>query len=509
MPSKSNSPNYTWLIRVVKKNIAKMPGCAILMPMFAKIRQKDIKKMLWVLVGIIIPAFVLWGGISYLSQSQGYALKVYNKKISLPQFYSLLKNYRVFIKAKYGSDALSRLPLDNLKIMAIQHLLFLEKAKREKIKVKDSQLLKEIMSLPVFYSRGKFDQNKYKDFLRSVQTPAGQFEDFLKERIMAEILLKKHTAGIKVSDEETLRLYKELNEQAKIDYIPFLYKEIKKQIQAGSKELKDYYKTHKEDFRIPQKVQIKYLKLPLTAKKALLAKMQKLAKRNYPLAKIARVINVKIETSGFFAFTEPIKGLGFSRQFNLAVFNSPPGKTSGPVNIDNYRVVFSKIKENPSYIPKFNEIIDHVKNTVVKNKARQTALSKAKSILSVVKKKKIKELINLKKIMPGIEVKHSKFFKRGQFVEDMGLNPVIYKNIFSLKKGQILPRPLLLDKGVFVIQLVDFKPIDKKKYQAQKKILRQKIRNLKYNRAEQKFLQKIIKESKFTYSSTLMALTGH
>ncbi len=466
--------------------------------MFRKVRQKDLKKILWVLVFIIIPSFVLWGGVYFISQRQQPIAKFYNKSLYPQDFDSALQKMKLFLLATYGREFVETIDQKTIERNLWKHLILVEKARKERLRVDDRELISRITSLSQFIVRGKFQKQYYLNFLKQRQVTPGQFEDFIREIVLADKFLAQAVARITVSDEEVKTIYQQQTEEAKIAYVPFLFNDYAANISLSETELNAYYEKNKDAFRVPNQVKISYIKLPTEINPQVLKKIRQAIQKKDSLRTISETFALPLEISDFFSKTDPIKGLGWKDMINILAFEIPLFTVQGPIASEDGLILFEKIEEKSSYVPELNEIIDAVKSKMQHEIAITQAQTAAQETIKFIQEKDIKNLAEALKTLPGKELKTTEFFKRGSFLEQIGLEPTLSEEVFKLKMKEILLKPLQLQQGIYVVQLIDFKPLDLEKFAREKAEFAAKILEYKKLSEQQKIIEEIIKESKLS-----------
>lgn len=160
----------------------------------------------------------------------------------------------------------------------VNQILIQQELARRGIKVSDHEIRQaaqiapppELMQDPYFQTDGRFDIQKYRDFLaRSAdQTFLLQLEGYYREIIPRSKLLRQITAGVYFSDGELWDLYREEHEQVRLRFVA-LDPELRimdSQVQVSDREVREYYRRRRQDFQIPARAQVKFLfltKLPL------------------------------------------------------------------------------------------------------------------------------------------------------------------------------------------------------------------------------------------------------
>ncbi|MDO8524982.1 MAG: SurA N-terminal domain-containing protein [Candidatus Omnitrophota bacterium] len=191
--------------------------------------KKVAKAVLWALLILILPAFVLWGSGSLgKGANNGPACVglIDGKKVSFDDFALNISAVRCQVMMSYFNNqkALESLLKNKPFIgkVAWDRLIILRKAKAAGLKVPDNDVVKLIGSYPLFVRDGRFDDRIYEYFLKvSLGLYPRNFEEMTRENIMIQRLTESLTKNIKISDEEISRDYERENARFKISYIFF------------------------------------------------------------------------------------------------------------------------------------------------------------------------------------------------------------------------------------------------------------------------------------------------
>ena len=101
-------------------------------------KRKNMKRIMWGLAIIIIPAFVVWGaGTSARNKGSrpDYAGKLFGKKISYEDYYNMYNVARDYAVKSFGNNV----PNEFIDQMAWSRIMLLEEAKRENLRVTDQK----------------------------------------------------------------------------------------------------------------------------------------------------------------------------------------------------------------------------------------------------------------------------------------------------------------------------------------------------------------------------------
>ncbi|NQT06400.1 MAG: SurA N-terminal domain-containing protein, partial [Candidatus Omnitrophica bacterium] len=105
--------------------------------MLRQLRQKKVmKKILWVLAILIIPAFVLWGATG-LRDQPNHAGMVFGKKVLFSEYREAYNAVRNRALMTYGSKFYDMQEKLNLEEETWSYIIMLEEAKKKRIKVSD------------------------------------------------------------------------------------------------------------------------------------------------------------------------------------------------------------------------------------------------------------------------------------------------------------------------------------------------------------------------------------
>ena len=167
-------------------------------------KKKNMKRIIWGLAILIIPAFVIWGaGSSNKKGEKGpnYAGKVFGKKIPFDEYVNMWRVTRDNAIRSFGAN----IPVEFIDQLTWNRIILLKEAERENIAVKNDEVVERIMSFPIFQRNGSFDKKLYKSALK--QNARG-FEEKIRDDIRITKLREKATSGITITDIEVEDEYK-------------------------------------------------------------------------------------------------------------------------------------------------------------------------------------------------------------------------------------------------------------------------------------------------------------
>lgn len=227
-------------------------------------KRKNVKRIMFAIAVVIIPAFVLWGVGSAIRAhyTRSIAGKVFSKKISQDEF---LKQYKaVYIQNQmiYGDNLSKIKDYLNLESQTWQRIILLQEAKRRKIKVSNQEIIDWIKQSPLFQRNGKFDLSSYETILKYyLGISPKEFEDIVKDNLKIKKLIDEITCNVTVSDNEAWQQYSKENTSYKFSYILIKPSNYYPQVKFSEEELVDFYNHNKEEFKKLQTIDIVYLKI--------------------------------------------------------------------------------------------------------------------------------------------------------------------------------------------------------------------------------------------------------
>ncbi len=237
--------------------------------MLQLIRDRAQGIVIWVIVGLIIITFALFGLSSYLSDSTSTSVATVNgAEIAPAEFQRAYQNYQQRLQQtlgkKYRPELFneSKIKKQVLKLL-IQQKLSNQELDRAGYYAAPNQILNRIAGMTVFQEDGKFSPERYKQLLESQGVNSFVFE----KQIARELTEQQLKSGILLSgfvtDNELERSARLQNQKRKLSYILLPKSRYFKSTRLTEKEIKDYYTQHKSEFTTPEKVSVDYVDLNL------------------------------------------------------------------------------------------------------------------------------------------------------------------------------------------------------------------------------------------------------
>jgi len=156
---------------------------------------------------------------------------------------------------------------------AVNQILIQQELARRGIQVSDQEIRdaarysppQELMSDPLFQTDGRFDIQRYQDFLANSADELFllQLESYYREMIPQGKLMRQVTSGIYFSDAELWDAYKEAHEQVRLSFLALnpAQRVPNDEVEVTAAEVQAYYRDHEEDFQTPAQAEVKYVAL--------------------------------------------------------------------------------------------------------------------------------------------------------------------------------------------------------------------------------------------------------
>jgi len=233
--------------------------------MLKGIRKKH-KAILWGMVVVIIPVFVLWGvGTRRGTRGPGYAGSIFGKEVSVEKYYESCRAFVNQILLQYWLyrdriDLEQIIKYANPGAQGWHRLILLHEARKEGIKASDEEVIEQIKSIPLFQKEGCFDDALYEQYLkRPFGIEAKRFESQIREGLIISKLSKRVVENVTVSEEEVRENYKKENQEVKVSFILFEAAKFKNKMTAKEAEITEYYNNNKRLFKKPETVNVEYI----------------------------------------------------------------------------------------------------------------------------------------------------------------------------------------------------------------------------------------------------------
>lgn len=233
--------------------------------MLQTIRDRAQGWLAWIIVGLLIIPFALWGIQEYLGNDVEISVaRVDGTDISQREFQNAYEQQRERVRAMLGADAKS---LDEAKIkQAVLDGLIRNEVLRQAtdtlaLRVGNEQLAREIQSIPDFQKDGQFSKQQFTELLRRQGLNAERFEALVRASLLSDQLNAAVTGTAITTRHELDEAIRLKNQQREIGYFIVPWQNFKQDVKVDDAAITRHYEQNRERFVTPEQASIEYLEL--------------------------------------------------------------------------------------------------------------------------------------------------------------------------------------------------------------------------------------------------------
>lgn len=231
------------------------------------IRERAQGWIAWVIIGMLIVPFALWGINSYFTEGgDAVVANVNGTDISLREYQDLLQQQRDLMRSRLGASANANLletlvkPRDVLEGTVDRELL-MQYAKKAGYRVSDVLLAEQIRNIESFQHDGQFSKQQYETYLRSQGLTAAGFE----ARFARSALLDQINSGVIdtaiVTPKDVDAHIRLRDEKRELGYLIIPVAGFEASVEATPEKISEYYESHRDKFVQPEEVSVEYIEL--------------------------------------------------------------------------------------------------------------------------------------------------------------------------------------------------------------------------------------------------------
>lgn len=221
----------------------------------------------WIIIGLVIMTFALFGLGSYLQdKTRVYAAKVNDVEIAPRDLQQAYQQQRARIQERMG-DAYNPALLDEKRLRQqaldglINRELMLQAARDAGLTVSDALLAAQIHAIAAFQEDGEFSEQKYRDLVGLRGLSVSGFESNIRNEFMSEQLLTGLATTAFATPSELDRAYSLQNQQRDFAYLIVSAKPFEESVDVSEEKIQQYYEKNSDNFMIPERVKLSYLRL--------------------------------------------------------------------------------------------------------------------------------------------------------------------------------------------------------------------------------------------------------
>lgn len=235
---------------------------------FSKMHNSLFTKIILTITALSFMSLFGVSGYINSANSNKPVIKVDNLEISQSEFNYMLQKELSKLKdmdSANPEEAEARKAEISAELAKIKldDLLLENTMKKFKVDVTDSLVSQIIQISPQFLNNGQFDREMYKWYMNKNNLTEKDLVAEIKRNIGRKILVETQVEGFKVPEVLQSQMQKVLGQRRTFKYIKLVAAEAKIDRKPSQEELNQYYEDFTEDFRVPEKRDVKVLSLPL------------------------------------------------------------------------------------------------------------------------------------------------------------------------------------------------------------------------------------------------------
>lgn len=457
-----------------------------------------------IILGIIIIVFIFYFGSMGDRQRAERIAIIDGKPIVYADFQREYQNLVEVYRQRFGQGLTDEmLKTLNLKQQALDNLVnqavVLKKAEAMNITVTDEEVQAMILAYPGFQRGGAFDQRIYEQTLRSNRMTPEAFESIQKLMLISMKVEDLIRGGVTVSDEEVLEIYRMQNEKLSIDFIEVSPRAFTAAVKATPADLEAFLKAQEAQFRIPERVQLKYLAFmgqdyaaaykipdadvadyyerhkdqwtkgkkvqPLAEVRDRIAAELSLIKGMYAASDEAKKAHdtiyqnenfdayavqkkLTVRTTGLFSLQAPPPEFRTMADFGKTLSGLQKDDISRVLQGDKGYYVVKLVDRKAPYLPSLKEIEPEVEKQYRETEAKRLAQKDAEALLARLKKGEALEAVAREK---GLKVKETGLFQPGSAVPGLGSSQELAEALFTISEKKPYPEQVFPVEGNYII----------------------------------------------------------
>ncbi|MEM1243500.1 MAG: SurA N-terminal domain-containing protein [Pseudomonadota bacterium] len=243
--------------------------------MIQAFRDKIASWITYVIIGVLILAFGFWG-IERLFGVGGNAsvtvAKIDGQEITQFEFNRTYERLKRELAASMGrsftyTSAIEKKLKQNAIQSIINNTILTQHALEQGYRITPQQVDSVLTRIPQFQVNGRFSQAKFAQMLDQLLfTPAGFIND-LKTKMLYQQMQSAFLITAFVLPQDLQNAYDLIKQKRNIEYMMIPTKKFLASIDISASMLKDYYTTHQDKFKLPERVSIRYVILDLAGAK--------------------------------------------------------------------------------------------------------------------------------------------------------------------------------------------------------------------------------------------------
>lgn len=233
--------------------------------MLSAIRDRASSLVAYIIIGLLILSFALWGIQEYFGGGGAPPVADVNGvEITQPEFNNQFQQYRQRLQSILGENFAQRYPDESVIRKQVINDMVNTEILRQTVtdagfRISDTGLIRKIRQIPQFQRDGKFAPELYTRLLQAQRYDKARFEAELREEEKLgqfEIALVSSSFKTKAD----LQRFQRLSEQSR-DFSYALVRVDPDSVTISQDQIDDYYNANQSVFRTPEQVRLAYIEL--------------------------------------------------------------------------------------------------------------------------------------------------------------------------------------------------------------------------------------------------------
>ena len=226
-------------------------------------------RLLWGIFAFIdVISFVAWGTqTSSTRESKEAAGKLFGKPDPADKFRKEFFNTYLSMALMFGQPLkITEEINDLLRKLTWRRMAVMKTAQEMDLAVAPDEVTGTIEQQPFFVENGQFNRKRYEAFVASFLSKLGaseaQFEDQVREELIINKARMLVSQAVWVAPLEVAQAFALVYDTFDVSYVVLRSDEIRQKIKVGEDEARKYFEEHKEEFKVPEQVRVKYAAFP-------------------------------------------------------------------------------------------------------------------------------------------------------------------------------------------------------------------------------------------------------